>query len=1271
MRRTVPVLVLLALVFSLFATSTVLAVDPQGAAVRANRDLPDSIDDLRLDRPVTGRDVVRPSKLEAGLLSATGVRQVVVRLAAPSVAEVAAAGAGAAAQRAAGQVVTTQQDRFVATTEGRVLARTEIAANAVVLEVDTAELAALEADPNVISIRPVIDYHVSLSDTVPYIGAAALHDDEDITGEGVTVAVLDSGIDYTHDAFDGGTTANYNTHYGTNTTSQANKVLFGTWGLIGAQTRIIGGFDFVGEAWPDDSETGGPLSPDPDPIGCGFRPIGSTGVMCDGGHGTHVADIIGGDDGVAPDVQMYAVKVCSAIATACSGIALLLGMDFALDPNGDGDLSDHVDIINMSLGSDYGQASDDDLSFAVENASALGILTVASAGNGSDKPYVTGSPAVAPSALSVAQTAVPSDVLPLLETDVEGFGPYAAVFQPWSQPLSESGTVSGALQYGDGAGGGLDGCSVNGEDADNGDSPFAAGSLTGLVVLVNRGACNFSTKIANIAFGGAEAGLIGMVNADAPFTGALGGCPDDLCSAIPGFMISLADANELRALGDGTILTIDPASGLDLDRTMVGSSSRGPTMGDNAVKPEIGAPGASVSAEAGTDDETTPFGGTSGAAPMVSGAAALLISQFPERSPAEIKSLLMNYAETEIYNGAPQAPINSPLAAIARIGAGEVRVNNSYYGADVAAWDTDAETGVLSFGFVDASADSALTRSVTVRNYGGGDVTLPISSSFRFADDEALGAVTVSTPSSVTVPAGGDATFDVTVTIDASALNGWTLDSGANGNNPLPLTDLEFDGYIDVGDAHLAWHVLPRQSGDASTTSDTVTIDGEFDGVPAGSTTIANDGDGTAAIDGYSLIGTSPELPASPQGQQLPTIDLRYAGVQTIPVPAGFCSGSASFILLLAVNTWERQTHANAPAAFEWDLDTDGDGEYDWAVFNYDLAGDLSDGSNAVYVQDFETGESTIFFFTDHGTNSANTTLLLCGEQIGMDAADFGSVISADLTAYDIYFTGRATDQILGMEFAPLGERYFPVVGDDGFGSGDVAPHGTATLNVQDYGEVGTNPSELGVLLFTDGARSAFKAGSPQDAEALVINVVQGPEPPPPPVVVPFTDISDSKFVNDIVWAWQNGITAGCSPTLYCPDGLVTRGQMATFLTRALHLPATSTDFFTDDTGSVHEPNINRIAAAGITVGCTATTFCPNGLVTRAQMATFLSRAYSLPASATDWFTDDDGSTHEANINRVAEAGITHGCAADRFCPTGIVTRGQMAAFLHRAANLP
>jgi glucose/arabinose dehydrogenase len=169
-------------------------------------------------------------------------------------------------------------------------------------------------------------------------------------------------------------------------------------------------------------------------------------------------------------------------------------------------------------------------------------------------------------------------------------------------------------------------------------------------------------------------------------------------------------------------------------------------------------------------------------------------------------------------------------------------------------------------------------------------------------------------------------------------------------------------------------------------------------------------------------------------------------------------------------------------------------------------------------------------------------------------------------------------------------------------------------------------------------------------------------------VIAPeFTDIASSRFLDDIHWIFYEGITKGCSATRYCPTSRVTRGQMATFLDRALHLPATSKDFFTDDETSKFEGSINRLAASGITKGCSATRYCPNGSVTRGQMAAFLDRALHLPATSKDFFTDDETSRFEGSINRLAASGITHGCSATRFCPNDVVTRQQMAAFLHRA----
>ncbi|VAV93560.1 hypothetical protein MNBD_ACTINO02-1070 [hydrothermal vent metagenome] len=177
-----------------------------------------------------------------------------------------------------------------------------------------------------------------------------------------------------------------------------------------------------------------------------------------------------------------------------------------------------------------------------------------------------------------------------------------------------------------------------------------------------------------------------------------------------------------------------------------------------------------------------------------------------------------------------------------------------------------------------------------------------------------------------------------------------------------------------------------------------------------------------------------------------------------------------------------------------------------------------------------------------------------------------------------------------------------------------------------------------------------------------------------------FSDDNGNVHEGNIEAIAAGGITKGCNPpdnTLYCPGGSVTRGQMAAFLVRALDLPATSNDYFTDDDGTMFESNINRMAAAGITSGCNPPEndrFCPNDNVTRAQMAAFIVRAfeYTDPGPGGK-FNDITGSIFESNINRFATAGITAGCNPpdnDRFCPNDLVKRDQMASFLARALNL-
>ncbi len=149
------------------------------------------------------------------------------------------------------------------------------------------------------------------------------------------------------------------------------------------------------------------------------------------------------------------------------------------------------------------------------------------------------------------------------------------------------------------------------------------------------------------------------------------------------------------------------------------------------------------------------------------------------------------------------------------------------------------------------------------------------------------------------------------------------------------------------------------------------------------------------------------------------------------------------------------------------------------------------------------------------------------------------------------------------------------------------------------------------------------------------------------------------------------GITMGTGGRNYSPAVNINRGQLARFLVNALDLPATTVDSFDDDETNLFEADINAIAAAGIVQGCGPRAYCPTDPVSRAQMATFLVNAADLPASSVDAFSDDNGVLQEADINALAAARVTLGCTTGRYCPTNPVTRAQMASFVQRAFNVP
>lgn len=220
-------------------------------------------------------------------------------------------------------------------------------------EANATGIGKLALDTNVDSVELEKVYQAALDTSVDEIRAREVwpvldNNFNTLTGVGKTIAILDTGVDYTHADLGG---------------------------CLGTNCKVIGGYDYINN--------------DNDP-------------MDDHGHGTHVAATAAGNGlykGVAPDAKIMAYKVLASYGTGLT-TGIIKAIQAATDPNKDGNPSDHVDVISMSLGA-YGNP-DDDLSLAVDNASAVGVVSTAAAGNSGPSASTILSPGTARSAITVA-----------------------------------------------------------------------------------------------------------------------------------------------------------------------------------------------------------------------------------------------------------------------------------------------------------------------------------------------------------------------------------------------------------------------------------------------------------------------------------------------------------------------------------------------------------------------------------------------------------------------------------------------------------------------------------------------------------------------------------------------------------------------------------------------------------------------------------------------------------------------------------------------------
>ena len=935
------------------------------------------------------------------------------------------------------RAIQTHQDALlqkIMALGGKEVARVRIAYNAVIVQVDASKLEAIAQNPEVVTIRGVARYTVADDSTNAYIGATKLQA-AGVDGTGIRVAMLDSGIDYTHFDLGGpGTVAAYQAA-SANPAAPPPANLFPT-------SKVIGGYDFVGDTWPDAHND--PEQPDSNPIDIQ-------------GHGTHTADILGGRSkdgshlGVAPGTQLYAVKVCSSVSTACSGVALLEGIDFALDPNHTGTLDDAVDVINLSLGNSYGQVQDD-VSLAAANAVRAGVVVVASAGNDGDRPYVVSSPASMPEVIAVAETQVPTaEDVPLHVTAPASIaGNYFDTATIDWAPIGNG--VSGQVVY---VGRGC----LTGTESGSPDALLADPS--GKIALVDRGACNVSEKIARLSAAGAVGVIVGLVDGGHAVTFLNGGqcpvTPDGTCK--PSLVVTQATANTLKgplAANVTVTATISSGNSVSLIGGVTLTSSRGPDMSFNRIKPDIAAPGASVSAVVGTGNGEAAFGGTSGAAPMVSGSVALLLQAYPNRSPAEIKSILMNTADTQIFTDPASLP--GVLAPITRIGGGELRIDEAA-ASQTAVWDDERHTGSLSFGYHAVDNLDFECRPVRVRNYSRSPRLYRISSGFRYADDAASHAVTFRLPPVVFVGPRSSATFPACVSIDARRLPIWQLDGGADGGSGPLLQTAEYDGYVTIADGtdnvHLAWQVLPHRSASVIPQRTHLSIPAKKVAAAVALSNFSPSLDGRVEI--FALTGTSRKLPRSQQaapGSEKAVIDLAAVGARLAD------AGDGTFALQFGINTFGQRAIADYPGQFQIYIDTNLDGKPDWIVFTAEQGGvRAGDGRTLVFLQPVGATSSTAYYYADAALDSGNLIMTVPLSALGLSPT---SKFSFSVLAVDDYFTDHVTDEIDNMVFTPGVPKFF----GSGIPATGVPARGSSELTVSKInGGDQASPSQTGLLL--------------------------------------------------------------------------------------------------------------------------------------------------------------------------------------------------------------
>jgi minor extracellular serine protease Vpr len=549
--------------------------------------------------------------------------------------------------------------------------------NAVTVDVRAGDLAALAAVPGVADIHVSRPVRRNNANSNAFTGVPSVWTDLGVRGTGMSIGVIDTGIDYHHAAFGGsGDPAAFAGDNGVSSDASFPNA------------KVVGGYDFVGDLYDGFTD---PV-PDPDPLDCdghGTHVSGTaagSGVTADGATftgpydaATMAATTFEVSPGAAPEATLYAYRVFGCVGFTNDDV-LLAAIDMAV--------ADGVDVLNMSLGYDFG-AADDPVAQAIDAASVAGVLVVVAAGNSGPGAYLVGGPGTANSALSVAA----ADAVPGLP-GVGVTGAVTATAQN-SNDFVFAGPISGELV-----------------DVGLGCSLEAFLPAAGKIAVATRGDCDrmdrplFATEAAalGVLFVNDSPGL-------PPYEGPIPGAAVPFVGVTPDVGAAL-----IAAAGQSVTLEAGPQIPNPTFGSTADFSSGGPRLGDSAARPDITAPGVSVlSAKVGGGTAGQLSSGTSMATPHAAGVAALVRQLHPGWTPAQVKAALMSTADPgdlTVFD----ARINGAGVLDARAASDAL----TYF-------STTNGLHNLSFGYLEMSRSTEITRRIQITNASASSVTYDLA----------------------------------------------------------------------------------------------------------------------------------------------------------------------------------------------------------------------------------------------------------------------------------------------------------------------------------------------------------------------------------------------------------------------------------------------------------------------------------------------------------------------------------------------------------------